>query len=98
MGIRKGPSNLPTNVDFLQMSEKRVEEEEVGDGERHVEMGTALGQMEREGHLMRNDDNAKIQSDWANLGVFYAPKEGFGRVRRSRRVDGKGPLGPRGDG
>ena len=32
------------------------------------------------------------------MGVFYVEMKGVGKVRRSRRVDGKGTLGPRGDG
>ena len=60
-------------------------DERMGDeiGDDHMEIEGEIGQDRR---------------DWTKFGVFYVEVHGIGKVRRSRRVDGKGTLGPRGDG
>ena len=57
-------------------------------------MGDEIG----DDHMEIEGEIGKDRRDWAKFGVFYVEKKGIGKVRRSRRVDEKGALGPRGDG
>ena len=84
---------------------------DIGDDTKPPRCDEGKDEREREGFFNERmgdeigDDHMEIEGeigqdrrDWTKFGVFYVEMKGIGKVRKSRRVDGKGTLGPRGDG